>query len=234
MAVEQLAQGVWRVPTAPYDLVNSFLLADDDGALTLVDAGLKGADRKVLAALAELGRSPGDITRILLSHAHADHAGGLEAVRVTTGAPVSVHDRDAVYAREGRAPRRDPASTWGRLLERLPGGGFAPTQVAATFADGELLPVAGGVRVVHTPGHSPGHCSFVLEDRGVLVTGDALFNVRGLRYSPAMFCTDIRLSRETAARLGELDYDVAAFTHGRQVSSGAREAVRAFVAGRPS
>ena len=234
MSVVQLADGVWRVPTTPYDLVNAFLLADDDGALTLVDAGLKGADRRVLAALAALGRAPGDVTRVLLSHAHSDHAGGLAAVQRATGARLSVHDRDAVYAREGRPPRRDASSSWGRLLDRLPGGGFAPAQVDATFADDAVLPVAGGLRVVHTPGHSPGHCSFLLEDRGVLLTGDALFNVRGLRYSPAAFCTDIHLSRETAARLGELAYDVAAFTHGRQVTGGAREAVRAFLAGRAS
>lgn len=234
MAVVQLADGVWRVPTTPYDLVNAFLLADDDGALTLVDAGLRGADQRVLAALAELGRAPGDVTRVLLSHAHPDHAGGLAAVQRATGAQLSVHDRDAAYTREGRAPGRDPSSAWGRLLDRLPGGGFAPARVDGTFGDADVLPVAGGTRVVHTPGHSPGHCSFLLEDRGVLLTGDALFNVRGLRYSPAALCTDIRLSRETAARLGELTYDVAAFTHGRQVSSGAREAVRAFVAGRAS
>lgn len=234
MAAVQLADGVWRVATAPYDLVNSFLLADPDGSLTLVDAGLKGADRRILAALAGLGRAPGDVTRILLTHAHADHAGGLAATRAATGADVWAHDRDAVYAREGRPPRRDPSTTGGRLLDRLPGGGFAPTEVAGTFADGTRLPVAGGLQVVHTPGHSPGHCSFLLEDRGVLITGDALVNVRGLRYAPKAFCTDVKLSRETAGRLGDLDFATAAFTHGRHVATGARAAVRAFVAGRAS
>ena len=97
---------------------------------------------------------------------------------------------------------------------------------------GETL--AGGLRVVHTPGHTPGHCSFLHTRAGVLLTGDALFNVRGLRYSVRTPCTDVRRSRETAHRLADLDYDVAGFTHGAHVSSGARTAVRAFLAGRPS
>ena len=55
MAAVQLADGVWRVPTVPGDLINSYLLADDDGSLTLVDTGLKNAPKAVLKALAQLG-----------------------------------------------------------------------------------------------------------------------------------------------------------------------------------
>jgi glyoxylase-like metal-dependent hydrolase (beta-lactamase superfamily II) len=96
----QLADGVWRLPTAPADLVNSFLLADDDGSLTLVDAGLRRADRRVLAALEQLGRAPGDVQRILMTHAHADHAGGLAAAQRATGGLVLVHETEAPYLRE--------------------------------------------------------------------------------------------------------------------------------------
>lgn len=231
MAAVQLADGVWRVPTAPSDLVNSFLLADDDGSLTLVDAGLKNAHTKVLEALAQLGRAPGDVQRILLTHAHQDHAGGLAQVQAATGGRVLAHELEAPFVRAGEVPPRE--STLARLLDRLPGG-FTAVEVDEDFADGSVLPVAGGLTVVHTPGHSPGHCSFLHRPTGVLITGDAVFNVRGLRYSPKTFCSDVRLSRETAGRLGELDFDVAAFTHGAHVSDGARAALRAFLAGRPS
>jgi hypothetical protein len=59
--------------------------------------------------------------------------------------------------------------------------------------------------------------SLLHEASGALITGDAIFNVLGLRYSPAVFCTDVPLSRQTADRLGELDYEVAGFTHGAHV-----------------
>jgi glyoxylase-like metal-dependent hydrolase (beta-lactamase superfamily II) len=93
----QLSVGLWRVPTAPADLVDSYLLADDDGSLTLVDAGLKNAHRKVVAALAELGKAPADVQRIVMAHAHADHAGGLAGGRTATGARVLAHQVEAPY-----------------------------------------------------------------------------------------------------------------------------------------
>lgn len=230
MAAVPLAPGVWRLPTAPADLINSFLLDDGQGRLTLVDAGLRRASRRIVAALEGLGRRPQDIARVVLTHAHSDHAGGLAATVAATGAAVQAHDRDASFLRDGRSPQLDPATRAGRLLSRRPSR-FPPVVVASTFADGELLP--GGLRVVHTPGHTPGHVSLLHEPTGVLVTGDAIFNVRGLRYAPRMSCTDIRLSRETADRLADLEYEVAGFTHGAHISTGAREAVRAFLRGRP-
>jgi glyoxylase-like metal-dependent hydrolase (beta-lactamase superfamily II) len=231
MSAVALAPGLWRIPTMPFDLVNSFLLEDEDGSLTLVDTGYKRADRKIVAALEELGRKPQDVQRIVLTHAHNDHAGGLAATKEQTGAAVLSHDRDATYLQSGKTPQLDLSSAKGRLLNRVRGG-FAKVEVAQTFQDGELLPIAGGLRVVHTPGHTPGHVSLLHEGTGVLITGDAIFNVRGLRYSPASFCTDITLSRDTADRLADLEYDVAAFTHGDHIPRGGREAVRAFLRGR--
>ena len=234
MAVVQLAAGVWRIPLVPFDLLNAFLLQGDDGSLTLVDAGTKRAPQTVLAALAALGRAPGDVTHLLLSHAHNDHAGGARALQQATGGRVLTHEREAVYLREGRMPTPDRSTRGGRVLARTSGGGFAPLDADETFADGDVLPVAGGVQVVHTPGHTPGHCSFLHHGSGVLLTGDALFNVRGLRWSIKTPCTDIALSRTSALRLGELDFAVAGFAHGSHVSTGAPAAVRAFLAGQPS
>ena len=236
MTAVQVADGVWRIPTAPADFINSYLIAGADGSLVLVDAGTKRAPKALLAALAELGKRPTDVTHLLLSHAHGDHAGGLAEVQEASGAAVLTHERESVYVREGRMPAVDRSTRGGRLLARLPGRatGFAPVTDVATFEDGAELPVAGGITVVHTPGHTPGHCSFLHPSSGVLVTGDAIFNVRGLRWSFASACTDVTLSRTSAARLGELDFSVAGFTHGAHVSTGAQAAVRAFLAGRSS
>jgi glyoxylase-like metal-dependent hydrolase (beta-lactamase superfamily II) len=236
MTAVQVADGVWRIPTAPADFVNSYLLEGDDGTLTLVDAGTRTAPRTILAALSQLGKQPGDVTHLLLSHAHNDHTGGARKVVEATGSAVHTHEREAVYVREGRMPQPDTSTRGGRLLARLPGSvkGFAKVGVDGTFEDGDVLPLAGGIQVVHTPGHTPGHCSFLHPSSGVLITADAIFNVRGLRYSFKSSCTDVRRSRESAQRLGELDFEVAGFTHGAHVATGARAAVRAFLAGRSS
>jgi glyoxylase-like metal-dependent hydrolase (beta-lactamase superfamily II) len=102
--------------------------------------------------------------------------------------------------------------------------------VGEELADGQVLDVAGGLRVVATPGHSPGHISLVHEASRTLITGDAIFNVLGVRYSPRVLCSDFRLNRRTAHVLGELEYDRAGFTHGPEIVDGAREAVRSFLA----
>ena len=236
MTAVQVADGAWRIPTAPADLINSYLIAGPDGSLVLVDAGTRRAPKALLAALAQLGRAPGDVTHLLLSHAHNDHAGGLAKLQAATGAAVHAHEREAIYVREGRMPAVDRSTRGGRLLARVPGRltGFAPVADLEPFQDGAVLPVAGGITVVHTPGHTPGHCSFLHPSSGLLVTGDAIFNVRGLRWSFASSCTDVTLSRTSAARLGELDFAVAGFTHGAHVATGAQAAVRAFLAGRTS
>src|SRR5439155_2203295 len=100
------------------------------------------------------------------------------------------------------------------------------------MADGQLLDIAGGLRVVHTPGHTMGHVSLMHEPSGVLLAGDSLFNIRKVNFSMRIACQDIPLSRETAGRLGELDFDVVAFMHGPEIRERARERVRDFIARR--
>ena len=229
----QLAPAVWRVPTAPADLVNSFVFREPDGSVTLVDAGVRRASRRILAGLAAIGAQPSDVRRVILTHAHSDHAGGAAALVEATGADVVTHERDAAYLRDGRTPQVDTPTRKAQLLSRVFYGKKLPKVVVAEeFVDDELLPVAGGLRVIHTPGHTPGHVSLLHEPTGVLITGDAIFNVRGLRWPPAWLCTDPTLNRKSADVLGDLEFDVAAFTHGSEVRTGAREAVRAFLRGR--
>lgn len=224
----QLAPGVWRIPTAPADLVSSFAFVDDDGQVTLVDAGTKRAPRRILAGLEHIGVAPSDVTRLLVTHAHPDHVGGLATMRGRTGATVAVHERDAAYVREGKGPVLDRSTLGGRLFRR--NRGSAPTPVEDELVDGQVLDVGGGLRVVHTPGHSPGHVALLHQPSGVLITGDSIWNMRSRMTWPVpAFCTDVAMARETAHVLAELEYQVAAFTHGPEIREGAREAVRGFL-----
>jgi glyoxylase-like metal-dependent hydrolase (beta-lactamase superfamily II) len=228
----QLAPGVWRVATAPHDLINTFVLRDEDGQVTLVDAGTKRAPKVVAAALEQIGVHVTDVTRIVVTHAHGDHVGGLGGLRGRTGATVAAHERDAAYLREGRGPVLDRTSLGGRLLRRSPGV-TTPTPVEEELVDGQLLDVAGGLRVLHTPGHTPGHVSLLHEPSRLLITGDSIWNAFGRMSWPVrMLCTDAAMTRRTAEVLGELDYDLVAFTHGPEIRTGAREAVRGFLAAR--
>jgi glyoxylase-like metal-dependent hydrolase (beta-lactamase superfamily II) len=232
-AVVPLAPGVWRLPTLGKDFVNSFVLVDDDGSVTLVDCGLKKAPPRIVAGLAALGKQPADVTRILLTHVHPDHAAGAAEMSRQTGVPVQVHDGDRPSAVAGKTVEPpDQRYLLGRLLARVPDSGFEPFKPGEALSEGQLLPVAGGLRVIHTPGHSPGHVSFLHEPTRTLITGDSMFNFsfRGLTLSPKSLCADFAMTAQTAHRLGEVQYDVAAFTHGPEMRDNARERIRGYLA----
>src|SRR5215217_7457100 len=114
-----LAPGIFRIPTVGKDLVNSFALVQDDGSVTLVDTGLKKAPARIVAGMAAIGKHPHDVTRILLTHVHPDHAGGAAEMSRRTGAPVLVHGDDHQWARSGRlTSSNDPSTRLGRLFAR--------------------------------------------------------------------------------------------------------------------
>ena len=106
---------MWRVPLLR-DYINGFVLRDDAGRVTLIDMGLPGHGPKLLAALDWIGSSPGDVTRLLLTHAHPDHIGGAAHVAHETGLGMGIHEDDAGYVRTG--------------TDAAPGGGGAARQAA--------------------------------------------------------------------------------------------------------
>ena len=227
--VISLAPGVFRIPTMG-DYINSFAFVDDDGQVSLVDCGLKKAPRRIVEGLAGIGRRPADVTRIILTHAHSDHAGGAkEMLDASPATGVGIHVDDVPFIQAGmNAPGAQ--STMGRLLSRGPMASFTNVPVVTELVDGQVLDVAGGLRVLHTPGHTPGHVSLLHETSGVLITGDAIFNM-GWRMSwpLAAVCTSARQNKQSAHVLGELDYQVVAFTHGPEIRDNAREAIRGFL-----
>ena len=225
-----LAPGVHRIPTMG-DFINSYAFVEDDGSITLVDCGLKRAPAKIVNALAAIGKHPRDVQRIVLTHAHFDHAGGAARMVDETSAPgVDVHEQDAGYVETGTRAPGDVGTTTGRIFARAPWGDFRATPIAQRLADGDVLPVAGGLRVMHTPGHTPGHVSLLHPSSGVLITGDSIFNMNSRMSWPTKFvCTSYRQNQQSAYALGEVDYAIAAFTHGPEIRDNAREAVRGFL-----
>lgn len=229
-AAVTLAPGVFRIPTMR-DFINSYAFVDDDGQVTLVDCGLKRAPAKIVEGLAAIGKRPTDVTRIILTHAHADHAGGAASMVTQTGVSgVDIHADDVEFIEVGHAPPTDQSTTAGRLFTRMPGATFEATSVATVLHDGDVVPVAGGLRIAHTPGHTPGHVSLLHEPTGVLITGDAIFNMAwGMSWPLSFICTSFRENKQSAHALGELDYTLAAFTHGPEIRGNAREAIRGFL-----
>jgi glyoxylase-like metal-dependent hydrolase (beta-lactamase superfamily II) len=93
--MDQAADGVWLVTGTD----NNWVLVADGDEVTLVDAGFPGDLPRALASLERIGRAPGDVRAIVLTHAHPDHLGGSERLRADHGIPVRMLDAEAPHAR---------------------------------------------------------------------------------------------------------------------------------------
>jgi glyoxylase-like metal-dependent hydrolase (beta-lactamase superfamily II) len=165
-----------NVHLIPNIVANPYLLIDQDG-LTLIDAGLPGSHRKILRYMSDLGYAPADLKRILITHADFDHIGGLAALKAATGARIFASPVEAQAMAEGHSsrplkPRRKVTKVLFDLMTRL----FKPASIQADelLSDGQILPILGGLGVVETPGHTPGHISLFLPSSGVLFCGDSI------------------------------------------------------------
>lgn len=214
MTAQSIIDGLWMVS---HRGANTYLLQDGDG-LVLIDTGFPGSADIILGALQGLGRSPADIRNIVLTHAHYDHIGSLATLAGKTGATTWIHDADKPIA-EGAIPFRNTKPAPGLLravLFRVFAGrprSVQPSRIDQTIADKEVLPLAGGLRAIHAPGHCAGQVALLWEARGVLFTGDVCMNVLGLG-DPIAFEDEV-LGRDSQRRLARLDFSVACFGHGR-------------------
>jgi glyoxylase-like metal-dependent hydrolase (beta-lactamase superfamily II) len=215
--------------------VNVFIVADETG-LTLVDTGYKGSADKIFAALRKAGHKPEDLRQIILTHAHPDHSGSALAIQQQLGIPVWAHADDAQLMAQGQVGRlpfhRSPGlANWLVFQLFIKGSprSMEPLVVARTLHDGELLPLAGGIRVVHTPGHSLGHIVLILEKEGILIAGDLCANMLGLDLSTVY--EDRELGLASIRRVAALDFDKAVFGHGKPVLASANQKLKAAFSG---
>lgn len=188
--------------------------------ITLIDAGLPGSRRGIERYLRRVGRSLSDVRRVVVTHGHPDHAGGAREL-ARRGIEILMHPADADRVRVGigdavRRPSR------GRFFAAI-----TPTPPEITpVVDGQILPVLGGLQVVHTPGHTPGSiCLYGIRDR-IVFTGDVLQRRRGrVTYASGLYSDDHAQARRSVQRLADLDVEMIVFAHFPALREGANEAL---------
>jgi glyoxylase-like metal-dependent hydrolase (beta-lactamase superfamily II) len=160
----------------PNVIANPYLLIDPSG-LTLIDAGIPGSEKRILKYINDLGYKPTDLKNILVTHADFDHTGGLASLQRSSGALVQASEIEAKAIATGwssRYPKPNRLKT--RMIYALgyPFTRTTPVQVENYLKDGQVLDILGGLRVVSTSGHTPGHLSFFIPSIKVLFTGDSI------------------------------------------------------------
>jgi glyoxylase-like metal-dependent hydrolase (beta-lactamase superfamily II) len=211
---------------------NVYLLADDE--LVLIDTGLPGNAQRIVTYIKSLGREPEELALIIVTHGHIDHAGSLTELRAMTGARVLAHRDEATATADGsHMLRPNGRSSRGRLVRALARlNARSPSSVDVLVDDGKILPYLGGLRVVATPGHTPGSMGLLLERSGVLFAGDTIINNVDRLSRPLPFGGDRRQSEQSLLKIAELEFDVCCFGHGPPLV-GAREKVRELATNHP-
>ena len=222
--MERVIKGVHLVPMG---LANAYLIEGDDG-LTLIDAGFPRKEAAVFGAIRGLGRSPDQIKHLIFTHGHPDHIGSAAAIVQETGARTYMHPLDIPMAESG-GPFRPLKAAPGLLRPLLCGLFFhsnarvGPVTIDEPLTDGELLPIAGGIEVIHTPGHCAGQVALLWRPGRMLFAGDVVSNMMGLG-DPLGF-ENLEEGRASQHKLASLSFDAAGFGHGQPI---ARDASKRF------
>lgn len=232
--MREVAERVYRLGTK----WANFHLVDDGTDVLMVDAGYPRYCSQLDAALASLGRPLSAVAAVIVTHHHVDHSGTAEHARSRGEARVLVHERDATMVAGERRSHVPPGfyrQSWRPSMLRylahtvVAGGArYRPVSSAEPLTEGPLeLP--GRPLVIHTPGHTPGHCSVLLEERGVLFTGDALVNFDYASGEVGVRLHRFNEDRERALgsldRLADVEAETILFGHGDPWSQGARRAI---------
>ncbi len=205
---------------------NCYLVREDDG-FTLIDTNMSGQEQAIMQAANKLGAS---ITRIVLTHAHVDHVGSLDALHnILPDVPVAISERDARFMTGDKS--LDQTEPQVPLRGGYPICKTKPTQL---LHEGDRI---GSLEVISTPGHTPGHIAFLDTRNGALIAGDAFQTQGGVAVSgtfellfplPAMATWHKGLALESARKLLALSPSMLAVGHGRMLSNPQAEMKRAI------
>lgn len=223
--MKQITQNLYQISLGA---VNAFVV--EDNGLTLIDTGLKGSMEKIFSAIKKAGKNPEDIKQIILTHCHPDHAGSAADLKKILNVPVFAHETDAPLIEQGIGGRpmhlTPGVVNWliYNLFIKKAGNTIAPVTVDEKLKDNDVIPIAGGIRIIHTPGHSAGHIALLLKNEGVLIAADICANAIGVDYS--ILYEDIGIGRKSILKAAGFSFDKAVFGHGNLLKGNANEEMK--------
>jgi len=201
----------------------------DDEAVILVDAGIPSQLPEIRQVMAQVGAPFSKLNKVILTHQDLDHLSGLPEILRLSDHKVEVlaHLEERPYI-QGDVPliKLNPEQMTKRLkalpederkqMEKVLEASLKlRVNLDITVEDGEVLPHGGGITVIHTPGHTPGHICLYLDQSKTLITGDALNVINGQLVGPKPeFSSDIDTARKSLKKLTQYDIETVICYHG--------------------
>jgi len=188
--------------------------------ITLIDTGLRESAQHVLDFIRHVGRSPDEISLIILTHNHIDHMGGLVEIKKQTGARVAVHVADIgerIHPPAADSRYREPLAQLKSKLQSV--FSIMPDDVDIRLNGGETFDCLGGLEVLHTPGHTPGSISLYSKEHKLLITGDLIRKRRNvLLLPPRMVSSDIEENLNSIKKISAYEINILCFGHGLPIT----------------
>ncbi|MGE7998798.1 MBL fold metallo-hydrolase [Lysinibacillus sp. NPDC093190] len=187
------------------NIIHPILLWDQEMAV-LIDTGFPGQIEDLRVAMEKVGVSFDKLKVVILTHQDIDHIGSLPEILQECGSNIKVyaHDLDKPYIQGDLTLLKDGH------IKNPPKG-----RVDHTLKDGQELPYCGGIRIIHTPGHTPGHISLYLKQSKTLIAGDSMYSVNGIIegiHAPTVL--DIKAARLSLKKYLDLDIESVVCYHG--------------------
>ncbi|HFU7072467.1 MBL fold metallo-hydrolase [Bacillus cereus] len=202
----EIAKGVEMLQLEFQEFVIHPILLWDDEMAILIDTGFPGQIEDIQVEMEKVGVSFDKLKVVILTHQDIDHIGSLPELlqRCRSNIKVYAHELDKPYI-EGDLPLLKDGN-----VENRPKG-----KVSDTVIDGQELPYCGGILILHTPGHTPGHISLYLKQSKILVAGDSMYSVNGVLggvHAPTTL--NIMEARQSLKKYLNLDIESVVCYHG--------------------
>lgn len=161
----RLIEGVYLVQGTGFD-ANVYVL-NKENDVTLIDTGTGLFVQEVYKLVESLGLRRENIRKVILTHVHIDHSGGLPRIVKDCSPEVCVYEKEAPYIETGKGAV---------MLAAMMGVSYPPTKVDVKLKNGEVIETCGRrLKIINTPGHTAGSICLLDEENGILFSGDTVF-----------------------------------------------------------
>ena len=136
----------------------------------LIDSGVVASESVIFDYMEKIGLKPEDISLMILTHSHPDHIGSARSIKAKSGCKIAAHSGEIPWIEDVELQAKErPVPNFHLLVE-------GSVDVDKILEDGDVLDLDENIRleVIHTPGHSKGSISILIEEEGVIITGDAV------------------------------------------------------------